>query len=183
MITRLMATGIIAGLLLLALTPLRQVVAASHSMASTSRCQNIQLSIRPASIHGATGHVGAVYRLHNTWSTPCSLQGYPGVELLDAQFHSLPTHTNRGHGFIIYGTPPAPRVTLDAAHDAYFGLEYSDVQTQGETCPRTEYLLVIPPDDYLPDVTYSHAGTNFGYVAPCGGKVTVSPVHGTATVR
>jgi hypothetical protein len=147
------------------------------------RCYNIQLLVRAVRSQGATGHIGIIYRIHNTWGDTCTLQGYPGAELLDRQFHSLPTRVHRGNGFIISGNPPQPQVTLDSGHDAYFGLEYEDVPTGNEPCPRAPYLMVTPPNNNLPVVTYSYGGRSQGVITPCGGDITVSPVHATETFK
>jgi hypothetical protein len=139
------------------------------------RCSNVQLLIRPyKSLGAATGHLGLWYRLHDLTAAPCSLQGYPGALLLDRDFHSLPTTVQRAHGYIIAGSPPVHLVILSPQHDAYFALEYSDVPQGNAPCASAPYLMVTPPNDLLPNVTFSGLG------APvCGGKVGVSPVEPT----
>jgi hypothetical protein len=152
--------------------------------ASAPRCPNTQLLIQSVQSQGATGHIGIVYRIHNLASSACTLQGYPGAELLDRQFHSQPTTVQRGHGYIIAGSPPRPQVTLDAGHDAYFGLEYSDVPSGAAACPRSPYLMITPPDDRLPVVTYASTSPGMvGAITACRGTIVVSPVHATRTFR
>jgi hypothetical protein len=138
------------------------------------RCYNTQLIMRPTNkgLGAALGHIGRWYRIRHLWGGPCSLQGFPRVELLDRNFHSLPIHVGRG-GYIISATLPTREVVLDRQHDAYFALEYTDVRT----CRFAPYLIVTPPNDNLPVVTYS------GGLAPCPGDVGVSPVEPTPALH
>ncbi|MDQ2741501.1 MAG: DUF4232 domain-containing protein, partial [Chloroflexota bacterium] len=101
---------------------------------------------------------------------------YPGIELLDSQFHSLPTQVQRGH---IYATnPPRPRlVRVGPYGNAYFILEYSDVPGPGSYCPQVPYLMITVPNNNLPNVTYASGGG--GHLTPCRGQVNVSPVEPT----
>jgi hypothetical protein len=145
------------------------------SSAAPPRCSNVQLLIRPyKSLGGAAGHLGLWYRLHNLFPGSCSLQGYPGAVLLDRNFHSLLTTVQRAHGYIVAGSPPVRQVTLDQQHDAYFALEYSDVPVGNLPCQSAPYMMVTPPNDLLPNVTYSGLGG-----PPCAGKLVVSPVEPT----
>ena len=140
---------------------------------ATSRCSNIQLAVTPLSGQGAAGTIYEAFRIHELWGSACSLYGYPGLELLDRQFHSLPTHVQRGGLTSPPGTGPAKLVILDRQHDAFFSLAYSDVPIGNGPCPKAPYLMVTPPNDFLPDVTYS---AKHGAMAPCSGRVRVSAV-------
>lgn len=173
-------------LVVLVVIPVYRVAAAGglpRIELSAAQCQNIQLSVQAIRSQGAAGTIGILFRIHKTWGNGCSLQGYPGAELLDRQFHTLPTHVSRGHGYIVSGSPSQLQVTLDSSHDAYFTLEYSDVQTGNGACPRVPYLMVTPPNDRLPIVTYTHGGRSQAYVTPCGGNLVVSPVRASAAFR
>jgi hypothetical protein len=150
-------------------------VGASASVAM-QRCSNIQLSVRRVAGSGAAGTVVVVYRLHVLWGGPCSLQGFPGVELLDKQFHSLPTQVQRGDGVSIIASVPVRQVVLDGQHDAYFALEYHHVPINNHPCYSPRYLMVIPPNDRLPIVTYS------GIDYSCG-TISVSPVTSRSPLR
>ncbi len=137
-------------------------------------CPNIQVQIVPINrgLGAALGHIGRWYRIRDLWSDPCSLQGFPGVELLDRNFHSLPRQVGRG-GYIISSTTPERWVVLDPRHDAYFALEYTHIQTGDQPCRTVPYLLITPPNDSLPVVTDS------GAIAPCPSEIGVSPVEAT----
>jgi len=145
----------------------------------TPHCSSAQLLIRPINrgLGAAAGTVGRWYRLHELWGGHCRLRGFPGVELLDRNFHTLPRHISRGHGMIISDAVPIHRVILDQQHDAYFALEFTDVPNGNRPCRSAPYLMFIPPNDRLPVVTYS------GGLAPCPGQVVVSPVEPTPTLR
>jgi hypothetical protein len=144
-------------------------------VAVISRCTNVQLLIRPTSIGtGAAGHLARLYRAGLLFGGSCSLQGYPGVELLDRNFHTLPTHLKRGNGDILHGPFATPRVVVGRRHPAYFALEYSDVPVGNLPCVAAPYLTITPPNDFLPVVTFS------GGILPCAGNIVVSPVESTA---
>lgn len=165
---------VVATLLLVLLpasTPTRGIQAAPAGQ-SLSTCQNIQLLLRPYGSNGAAGHIGVIYQIYNLTGRPCSLYGYPGVELLDKHFHSLPTSVRRGG---LLGNIPERGVTLGAYGHAYFTLMFSDVPVGNAPCqPPAHYLMVWAPNDYLPVVTY--AWTDGGSIYSCTGGIDVSPV-------
>jgi hypothetical protein len=140
--------------------------------AAPPTCQNIQLLIRPHSSNGAAGHIGIIYRIHNLSGRACFLEGYPGVQLLDRHFVSMPTTVTRGGSFI--GSIPKQGVTLAAGGNAYFTLLYSDVPTGNGPCRTARNLMIFAPDNFLPVVTY--AAPNGGGITACNGAVNVSPV-------
>jgi hypothetical protein len=135
-------------------------------------CANSHLLIAPTirGLGAAAGHVGRWYRIHLLWGSACSLQGFPRVELLDADFHTISIQV--GHGGQITGRLPRPRVLIDRHHDAYFALEFTDVLG----CRSSPYLMIFPPLDTLPVVTDS------GGVAACPHNVDSSPVEAGTTL-
>jgi Protein of unknown function (DUF4232) len=146
---------------------------AARSPSALPRCSNIQLTIRSGQSQGAAGHIAVIYRLHNMWNQPCTLFGYPGLQLLDRNFHSLPTHLHRGAGGIIGGFP-ARLVRVGPYGNAYFALGYSDVEINNQPCRQVSYLMIIPPNDYLPVVTYA---TSHGQaILACSGNIDITPV-------
>ena len=140
---------------------------------ATHTCYNIQLTFRSAQSQGAAGHIAVIYRLHNMWSRPCTLFGYPGIRLLDRHFLSLPTHTHHSPGNLV-GAIPSRLVRLGPNGNAYFALGYSDVQVNNQPCPDALYLMIFPPNDFLPVVTYA-ASQGQGLMV-CSGNINVSPV-------
>lgn len=142
-------------------------------------CQNYQLLIRPYSSQGAAGSDAVIFRLHNLTSRACSLRGYPGVQLLSRQFTTLPTTVHRGAGDLV-GAIRVRTVSLPANGNAYFAMGYSDVPVYNQPCPTDYYVMVIAPNDYLPDVTYAFPDGAHTITA-CSGTLYVSPI--TATPR
>lgn len=152
---------------------LRISPAAAAPVAQAGRpCQNIQLLIRPQSSQGAAGTITLIYRIHNLSGQACTLYGYPGVQLLDRHFLSLPTAVHRGGGFL--GRIPVRLVQLGAYGNAYFTLSYSDVPINNQPCPAAFNLMVFAPNDLLPVVTY--VVPRGGSIIACSGNINVSPV-------
>jgi hypothetical protein len=123
----------------------------------------------------AAGHIVLTYGLRNISGAPCTLFGYPGLQMTDALGKPLPTQVSRGGSYTFVAETPTP-VSLSPQAEASFYAGYSDAPTGGETsCPQSAELEVTPPNDpgkiSLAD-----------QIAPCEhGSVTVSPVHaGTA---
>jgi Protein of unknown function (DUF4232) len=176
MVRRVTITAGTLLLLLAGLLPHSHARAAHLGGGDPHRCYNIQLLIRlyynPG---GAAGHVSLIYGIHDLWSGSCVLRGYPGLQLLDHNFHSMPTYLSRSQGSLI-ATIPVRRVTLDLSSDAYFVASYHDIQIESETCKDSPYLMITPPHDNLPIVTFSRVDDSPSYFEACGGDVTVSPV-------
>ncbi len=147
-------------------------VDAARAPQAAPRCQNIHLLIRPYSSNGAAGTIGLVYRIHNLSRRDCFLEGYPGLQLLDRNFVSMPTTVIRGGSFL--RSIPRRYLALPAGHNAYFTLLYSDVPTGNGPCRTARNLMVIAPDNNLPVVTY--AVPHGGGITACNGVVNVSPV-------
>ncbi len=148
-------------------------VDASQPSRTPQRCQNIQLLIRSGQSQGAAGHIAVIYGIRNLWNQPCRLFGYPGIQLLDGNFHSLPTHVHRGPGNLLGAISPR-LVPLGPYGRAYFALGYSDVPMHDGRCATARYLMIIPPNDFLPVVTYA-AAAGQGILA-CGGNINLTPV-------
>jgi hypothetical protein len=127
----------------------------------------------PYASQGAAGHIAVIYRIHNLWGQACTLYGYPGVQLLDGHFLSLPTTVHRGPGGIVGAIPPR-LIRIGAYGNAYFTLGYSDVPVNNQPCETAYYLMIWAPNDVLPVVTY--AFTHAGRITACGGNLNVSPV-------
>jgi hypothetical protein len=152
-------------------------VEAAHPAQTVRTCQNIQLHVQPQTSQGAAGTIAIIYRLHNLFGGACTLDGYPGIQLLDRNFLSLPTRTHRGgRGPVV----PQRTVRLPGHGNAYFALFYSDVPTAGQPpCATARYVMVIAPNTFLPVVTY--ATTRGGSIHECSGNVWVTPVTARPT--
>jgi len=146
-------------------------IAAQPAQAAQS-CRNIQLSLSTQGSQGAAGTIVVIYRFHNLFAQACALYGYPGVQLLDRRFLTLHTVVHRG---LPVGRAIPKRLVHVAAHgNAFFTLLYNDVPVNSRPCETASYLMVFPPNAFLPVVAY--AAPRRGSITPCTGNLYVSPV-------
>jgi hypothetical protein len=105
----------------------------------------------------------------NTSGTPCSLQGYPGMQMLDSTGSAIPTNVIRGSSVVV---PPIPvtLVILGPAASGSFLFGYPNIPTGSQTCPTSTKLEITPPN------AFNHF-TIADAISPCGGNITVSPVR------
>jgi hypothetical protein len=142
--------------------------------ASAPTCLASQLSIGPHQGGGAAGTIVLTISMRNASATACTLQGYPGMQLLGAQGTPMPTNVVRGgfSGSVPAAVSQAPSlVTLAPGFTASFWLQYEDVPVGGETsCPTSAKAQITPPNDTTPALVALA-------ISPCnGGTVHVSPV-------
>lgn len=142
--------------------------------AGLQTCQPGQLSAATGQHTGAAGTQTLVVLLTNTSSATCGLNGYPGMQLLDAQGAPIPTTVVRG-GFNFLqaaANQPPSLVTLAPQATGAFSLAYEDVPVGNETsCPTSAQAEVTPPNDY------THLVMALA-ITPCNnGTVHVSPVY------
>jgi len=171
------------GAALLVALGLPAVTAAAHAAASPSLavagCRTAQLTVAPDRLaNGATngdagvGNLALMYRLHNRSAQACTLYGYPGIQLLDANRRPLPTRLTWSRSAYLFNSPPARLVRLNPGGDAFFALGWNHVASApaNRPCPRVPYMLVTPPNErtslLLPDGPDS-----------CDGRLTASPVQ------
>jgi hypothetical protein len=143
------------------------------AQAAPPRCLNTQLNFTPGPGNGAAGSVYVLYRLHNLRAGACSMFGYPGVQLLDRDFHTLPTFLHRG-GVVLNGRTTPAQVTVPGHGNAWFVIRYQDIPANNGSCTLAKYLMVIPPNAFLPIVGYAAQGARM--VRACAGNISVSPV-------
>ncbi|MGH9307666.1 MAG: DUF4232 domain-containing protein [Acidimicrobiales bacterium] len=151
---------------------------------SSNRCRTSQLSVAldsSASGGAAAGSVGFTYVFTNTSGTTCTLEGYPGLGLLDAAGHPIHTDVLRGHGASTVPPEPVTTVSMAPAGKAWFALGFADQTGYGSAqCPKSTSLAVTAPNAY-DHLTITGAG---GQLQPYGGtvqslhcgQITVSPV-------
>ncbi|TAK35165.1 MAG: DUF4232 domain-containing protein [Chloroflexota bacterium] len=135
------------------------------------QCHTAGLSLSVGQGQAAVGHQGATYIFTNNLDVSCTFFGYPGAQMLDAQFNFLPTNVVRGGGFI-FQDPGPQLVVVPAGGTASFGLEFVVVPTGDETtCPAASQLEVTPPDEFDPIIISST-------IAPCNnGTIHVTAVQ------
>lgn len=140
---------------------------------TVQRCKLGNLKITPGPSQGAMGSIAGMFIFKNISASPCTLQGYPGMQLLDATSSPITTNVIRGTSVVVPSIP-VTLVTLAPGVRASSLWGYSDVPTGPETCPASTSVQVTPPNDF------SHATLVYS-MSPCGGRITVSPVRlGTA---
>ena len=120
------------------------------------------------------GNRQVVLSLTNAGSTACSVRGYPGLTLRDAdgdELDQVRTVEQLGNYFRAGQTPEA--VELEPGAKAYFDLAYSAVphENLGETrCPSVAEVIATAPDDTA-DIPLDLE------IQPCGRQVRVSPLR------
>ena len=143
----------------------------AQSAASTPRCRLSQLSLAHPRSNGAAGSIRLRFVFTNESSSTCELFGFPGLQMLNAHHANIRTRVIRGTSNVV---PPEPEVDVSMTHGQHgsFYAGYSDVPTGTQTCPTSSFLEVTPPNDFKHFTMALH-------IAPCGGRITVSPVvHG-----
>jgi len=99
-------------------------------------------------VHGSSGGAGTIETtivLHNASGAACTLSGYPGLTLLDANGNALTTTTVRG-GDLAFERVPPTTVTLAPGQDAMFNVGTTDVPTGTEACEEAARLQIYPPN-------------------------------------
>ena len=145
------------------------------TVAGVATCQPGQLTITAGMGNGAAGTISLTVTMVNKGPGTCTMNGYPGMQLLDASGASLPTNVVRGGGVDFLNpaaSQPPSLVTLAPGQQASFSLSYEDVPVGSETsCPTSAKAEVTPPNDTASAVVAFQA-------SPCGGgTIHVSPVY------
>ncbi len=134
---------------------------------AVARCTVGHLQVSVSGSNGAAGSIQVEISMRNIGTGTCTLQGYPGMALVAG---GTVIHTNvvRGSSVVV---PPihVQLVTLAPGAVASYVFGYSDVPTNGQSCPSSDGLEVTPPN------AFSHAVVSLQATA-CGGVLTTSPV-------
>lgn len=145
---------------------------APTTTATPQTCQVPRLHAAQAATNGSAGTIEATFRLTNTGSATCVLDGYPRVLLVAKDGSAAPTSEVRGGGLSFEDIGPS-LVSLAPGTAAYFNLGYSDVMSP---CSVATALQITPPTGE------AHATVT---VSPtmrvcAGGTLHVSAVFGPA---
>ncbi|HUB76430.1 MAG TPA: DUF4232 domain-containing protein [Solirubrobacteraceae bacterium] len=148
-----------------------------------SRCLSSQLTVAPGRSGGAAGSIGVVVHFHDRSGSACTLEGYPGMQMLNAAGGKLATEVHRGASVTVPSIP-VRQVTLDAnGGEASFDMGYADATGFGnEHCPTSSRVEITAPNDYR-TLTISWAIQPYGGDIPhlrCG-QINVSPVFAGAS--
>ncbi len=137
-------------------------------------CRGPALRLAREGGDAGAGNRQVVMSLTNAGSTACSVRGYPGLVLRDAEGDDLDqvrTVQQLGNYFRAGQTPEA--VELEPGAKAYFDLSYSAVphENLGETrCPSVAEVIARAPGDTA-DIPLDLE------LQPCGRQVRVGPLR------
>ena len=109
---------------------------------ATPRCSAAGLSLSSAEGRAALGRALYLFRLRNTSSQPCRLEGHPDVALVDGGGGVL-ARAKPGAGYILPDRPPRP-VSLAPGSSGWFGLEASTL-CDGDTVPTPAARVTVSP--------------------------------------
>jgi hypothetical protein len=144
----------------------------STTVVASIACVGSSLSGTVGTSGGAAGTIQTTIDVSNVGTKPCSIKGYPSVQLLDA--NQTPMTTTEVQGMASF-SPAAANAAPRSQHLAVgatveFVLQYSDVPSGTETtCPAAASINVYPPG----------SATSFNVamsITPCSlGTLNVSP--------
>ncbi len=164
--------------LLIALAALAAITPASASASAPHRCYSSQLAVTPGQAQGAAGSVGQTVQLRNLAHVTCTLEGYPGMLLLNGAGHALPTVVHRGASVTV-SARAVSLVTLAPGQSAAFDIGYASATGYGnKRCPTSTRVEITPPNDFAP-LTINWRLQPFGGTIQqlrCG-LINVSPVY------
>jgi uncharacterized protein DUF4232 len=144
---------------------------------SAVACIPTDLTLTLATVGGAAGRDVGVFVFTNASSAPCSLIGYPGLQLLDSASRPVSTQvtdsldSSFGADYSVAAIQP---VNLNPGGTAKFSAEWA---TQVGACIQPSGFAVIPPNTTAQLVAASRAQSNPGFnIIVCDARVTVHPV-------
>lgn len=157
-------------------TPSPTVTATPAVSTCTSAQLAIQLGLEGAAM-GSRGVTGMAFK--NISTTPCTLEGYPIIQMVDAAGKSINTFVSHGNSF---STPPATVkvVTLEPGHNAKFDMLYAAQTGYGNAvCPTSTSVDFTPPGSStalaLPWKIQPYGGGTIQALR-CG-EIKVSPIY------
>ncbi len=135
------------------------------------QCHTAQLSLSIQDIEPGAGRRFATLAFTNNADAACTVFGFPGTQLLDAQNNPLPTNVVRDGDFFPNAVGPS-RVVIPPGGTRTFLMLWSVIPTGNETsCPRSSKIAVIPPNEWAPIVIPAE-------IQACnGGELAVSAVQ------
>ncbi|MEH1840754.1 MAG: DUF4232 domain-containing protein [Nostoc sp.] len=140
-----------------------------------TRCETSQLSVRQVSEDAGVGNVALTYAFTNNASSPCTLNGYPGLALLDEKDQPLKgVKILRSEDTYFSSKQPRQKVTLAPGKQASFQIAYNHISSPNEQCPMSSKIEITPPNAYKHFILTEQ-------IKPCTGKVRVTPVRSVDT--
>lgn len=157
--------------ILLALAGCGGSASTGSSATSAPTCRVDQLDLMNEHSGIAAGNIGVELAFHNHGTSACSLSGYPGVQLLDAQGHTATTHQQQVTSAKTFKNQSVRTVTVAAGARAYFKVEWEDMSVEG--CQSSSSASITPPNA-------TSALTTSLRVTSCNGAIATSPVEPSA---
>jgi Protein of unknown function (DUF4232) len=158
------------------LTALTFVVAVGGSSgAGLGRCHSNQLRAQLGQANGAAGSVRISATFKNTSRSTCSLEGYPGMQMLNKAGKPIRTSVHRG----LTGTAPVRVVSLAPGGVARFYMGFAAATGYGnKKCPTSARVQVTAPNDFSSLTVAWHLQPYGGTIQhlECG-LISVSPVQ------
>ncbi len=136
--------------------------------AGPPKCFSSQLLLKFVSFEGATGARFWQMAFENV-SSPCTLRGFPAVQLLDRHGHVI--HKSIGHWNLV----PVKTVTLGMNKRAFFAFRYTD----GGFCPGRSfraYRFKFAPPQRNAAFVFNPIPKNHGVPSLCTGSMRVTAV-------
>jgi Domain of unknown function (DUF4232) len=129
-------------------------------------CKAAQLKLSWAISYGGATEMGT---LTNTSGAACSLFGFPGAQLLDAQRQPLATQVSWATSGAWGGVMPEQRLQVVPGGSVYIAVKWASAGSGAQSsCAPAAYLALTPPDD-------ASAVTVSDPISVCGGALTISP--------
>jgi hypothetical protein len=147
----------------------------SPSAATVTVCQATAITGALGQSNGAAGTIAYDVVLTNTGTQPCTLDGYPTLQLV-ANGQDLSTDQMNGDNWLAFLSTTPELVTITArGGQASIVLLYSDVPGGTAACPGATQLEIGLPGGGG-TVTSSFTGANGYPIAPCSGSLRVYPI-------
>lgn len=139
--------------------------------AAGERCHTAMLSLSQGPVDAGAGNRVGTFLFTNEGDVACTLHGFPGVQLLDANNNPLPTNVDWGGGWM-QNQPGPSTVAVAPGGSARFLMHWGVVPVgTGTTCPTSAAIAVTPPDEWAPLILSAE-------IAACGGgRLDVSAVQ------
>lgn len=108
------------------------------------RCLQARLATTVSGYQVGGGQSGITLKLTNTGSASCSMYGYPGLGLEDANHHVMLSHTHWGATYFAHDPGPS-LIILAPGQSATSSVAFKG---GGPAQPWATYLEVTPPNAY-----------------------------------
>jgi Protein of unknown function (DUF4232) len=129
-------------------------------------CQTNQLALGRQGDRNGLGNFAVLYGLQNTSQQTCTLDGYPGIRLLDTNQQPMTFIVNQQTSAYLYNMESPQLITLAPGQSGYFVVEWS---AGPASCAGAAYVMVTPPGD---QTSLQIADM----LEVCTGPVIVSPI-------